>query len=73
MFGISFEAYLPKLIDFSINFAQSLFRNACIPRVWITGMTDPFGAEDAICCACSIAILLSSASMPHPSSQSFGM
>jgi moderate conductance mechanosensitive channel len=25
MFGISFEAYLPKLIDFSINFAQSLF------------------------------------------------
>lgn len=26
MFGISFEAYLPKLIDFSINFAQSLFR-----------------------------------------------
>jgi small conductance mechanosensitive channel len=26
MFGISFEAYLPKLIDFSINFAQSSFR-----------------------------------------------
>jgi moderate conductance mechanosensitive channel len=26
MFGISFEAYLPKLIDFSINFAQSFFR-----------------------------------------------
>jgi moderate conductance mechanosensitive channel len=25
MFEISFEAYLPKLIDFSINFAQSLF------------------------------------------------
>jgi small conductance mechanosensitive channel len=26
MFGISFETYLPKLIDFSINFAQSSFR-----------------------------------------------
>ena len=26
MFGISFEAYLPKLIDFSINFAQSSLR-----------------------------------------------
>jgi small-conductance mechanosensitive channel len=26
MFGISFEAYMPKLIDFSISFAQSSFR-----------------------------------------------
>jgi moderate conductance mechanosensitive channel len=26
MFGISFEAYLPKVIDLSINFAQSSFR-----------------------------------------------
>jgi moderate conductance mechanosensitive channel len=26
MFGISFEAYLPKFIDLSINFAQSSFR-----------------------------------------------
>ncbi|HEX6173346.1 MAG TPA: mechanosensitive ion channel family protein [Candidatus Binatia bacterium] len=26
MFGISFEAYLPKLVDFGINFAQSSFR-----------------------------------------------
>jgi moderate conductance mechanosensitive channel len=26
MFGISFEAYLPKVIDLSVNFAQSSFR-----------------------------------------------